>query len=240
MIVKIEKELPVPIPSSCHGCGSCCRVYDSVPVADNDPYVPAEWTMPSDARIVDRGQVSHREMKLQTVGDKKFCAALDNATGACTIYNDRPLVCRDFNRGSYNCALTLAMDKKKLKQWETRDQLRDINFDHIPQSWVEVKEYSQGCRRSKVDGVWTPWACFGCKETAQRIGQIKHLPGCRDCSIGLSDSGFIYRKTMTYRTVWGALSTCQPFKGKLDAVRAIEPVELDDEKLPGEPTCSIS
>jgi uncharacterized protein len=32
-----------------------------------------------------------------------WCAALDRNTMQCTIYEKRPLVCRDFEMGSYEC-----------------------------------------------------------------------------------------------------------------------------------------
>lgn len=32
-----------------------------------------------------------------------WCAALDRTTMLCTIYDRRPLVCRDFDAGGYDC-----------------------------------------------------------------------------------------------------------------------------------------
>ena len=35
--------------------------------------------------------------------DDGWCAALDRNTMLCTIYENRPLVCREFEAGSYEC-----------------------------------------------------------------------------------------------------------------------------------------
>ncbi|MFT6438186.1 MAG: Fe-S-cluster containining protein [Candidatus Azotimanducaceae bacterium] len=35
--------------------------------------------------------------------DDGWCAALDRNTNLCTIYEDRPWVCREFEMGSYEC-----------------------------------------------------------------------------------------------------------------------------------------
>jgi len=32
-----------------------------------------------------------------------WCAALDRDTMMCTIYEQRPLICREFEMGSYDC-----------------------------------------------------------------------------------------------------------------------------------------
>jgi len=35
--------------------------------------------------------------------DDGWCAALDRNTMACTIYENRPKICRDFEMGSFEC-----------------------------------------------------------------------------------------------------------------------------------------
>lgn len=35
--------------------------------------------------------------------DDGWCAALDRATMLCSIYENRPLICREFEMGSYEC-----------------------------------------------------------------------------------------------------------------------------------------
>ena len=37
--------------------------------------------------------------------DDGWCAALDRSTMLCTIYEKRPLICREFETGSYECHL---------------------------------------------------------------------------------------------------------------------------------------
>jgi Fe-S-cluster containining protein len=35
--------------------------------------------------------------------DDGWCAALDRHTMLCTIYDKRPLICREFEMGGYEC-----------------------------------------------------------------------------------------------------------------------------------------
>jgi Fe-S-cluster containining protein len=35
--------------------------------------------------------------------DDGWCAALDRSTMLCTIYDKRPLICREFEMGSFEC-----------------------------------------------------------------------------------------------------------------------------------------
>ena len=35
--------------------------------------------------------------------DDGWCVALDRSTMACTIYDNRPLICREFEMGSFEC-----------------------------------------------------------------------------------------------------------------------------------------
>jgi uncharacterized protein len=41
------------------------------------------------------------------------CVALDPVTRLCTIYDERPRTCRDFNRGESLCRLILAPDERR-------------------------------------------------------------------------------------------------------------------------------
>jgi len=97
-------------PVDCQSCGACCReAYHSVTVSVRDPVV---WKQP--ALIVRHG---HR---FEILRDGPRCAALDDrreetaSTGsvdhggplptfACTIYDDRPRACRDFEAGGRHC-----------------------------------------------------------------------------------------------------------------------------------------
>ena len=40
--------------------------------------------------------------------DDGWCAALDRNTMACTIYQKRPLICREFEMGGYECVVERA------------------------------------------------------------------------------------------------------------------------------------
>jgi Fe-S-cluster containining protein len=105
-------------PVNCHQCGACCReAYHSVTVSMRDPVV---WRQP--ALVVRHG---HR-FEILREGDR--CAALEHdgdpaaaasnapalsaaaSAGAgggksfsCSIYDDRPQACRDFEAGGRHC-----------------------------------------------------------------------------------------------------------------------------------------
>ncbi|PMR76443.1 YkgJ family cysteine cluster protein [Billgrantia endophytica] len=87
---KIEAiNLPAPgvTCSNCHAC--CCRLEVMLLT---DTGVPERF-VESDAW---GGQVMARL-------DDGWCAALDRGTMMCTIYENRPWVCREFEMGSYEC-----------------------------------------------------------------------------------------------------------------------------------------
>jgi hypothetical protein len=95
------------LPVDCRSCGACCReAYHSVTVSVRDPVV---WRHPS---LITRH--GHR-FEILREGDR--CAALEEhsekpgetASGGagrrfgCTIYQDRPRACRDFEAGGRHC-----------------------------------------------------------------------------------------------------------------------------------------
>ena len=41
-------------------------------------------------------------MRMARLGDG-WCAAVDRSTMLCTIYDKRPLICREFEMGGYEC-----------------------------------------------------------------------------------------------------------------------------------------
>ncbi|MFT7129749.1 MAG: Fe-S-cluster containining protein [Gammaproteobacteria bacterium] len=43
-----------------------------------------------------------------------WCSALDRLTGLCTIYENRPWICREFEMGSYDCITEREENKKAL------------------------------------------------------------------------------------------------------------------------------
>jgi len=75
----------------CHACGACCR--DNVPVEDADA-VPASMTMEI---------AGQRWMRPHAVAP--WCGALDLETRRCTIYEQRPRVCREFEVNGPRCAI---------------------------------------------------------------------------------------------------------------------------------------
>jgi Fe-S-cluster containining protein len=79
---------------ACAGCGQCCHLL--VELVDGvDDAVPAEL-------IVEHAGVRCLEQQ----GDGA-CIALDPDTRLCTIYDQRPQVCRQFERGSALCHTVL-------------------------------------------------------------------------------------------------------------------------------------
>jgi Fe-S-cluster containining protein len=38
---------------------------------------------------------------------KPWCVALDLATRSCTVYENRPSICRHFERGSLSCSIAI-------------------------------------------------------------------------------------------------------------------------------------
>lgn len=89
-------------PVDCQACGACCReAYHSVTVSVRDPVV---WKQPD--LIVRHGQ----RFEIRREGPR--CAALDDRRAAplpavplfsCTIYDDRPRACRDFEANGRHC-----------------------------------------------------------------------------------------------------------------------------------------
>ena len=75
---------------SCAACEACCCRLEVMLMGDDD--VPVELT------VQDRwgGWVMRRL-------DDGWCAALDRATMKCTIYQQRPGVCRDYQVGAGDC-----------------------------------------------------------------------------------------------------------------------------------------
>jgi len=89
-------------PVDCQTCGACCReAYHSVTVSVRDPVV---WKQPD--LIVRQG---HR-FEIRREGPR--CAALEDRRAApspplplfaCSIYDDRPRACRDFEANGRHC-----------------------------------------------------------------------------------------------------------------------------------------
>lgn len=73
---------------ACAGCGRCCHLLVELAPGDDVP----------ESLVVEHAGVRC----LDQHGDGA-CVALDPVTRLCTIYERRPQVCRDFQRGSNLC-----------------------------------------------------------------------------------------------------------------------------------------
>jgi Fe-S-cluster containining protein len=74
---------------ACAGCGKCCHLL--VELAPGCDEVPEEFV------------VEHEGVRCMDQRGDGACVALDPDTQRCTIYEHRPQVCRDFERGSALC-----------------------------------------------------------------------------------------------------------------------------------------
>lgn len=77
----------------CAGCGRCCHLVVELRAGD---VVPEHLV------------VEHGGSRCMDQRGNGACVALDAVTLLCTIYAERPLTCRDFNRGGVLCRQTLA------------------------------------------------------------------------------------------------------------------------------------
>jgi len=84
----------VELPETCEGCGCCCWL-TVVLDPKKDTGVPAEMSF---TWIDDDG----REIQMKR-NDDGFCVALSRLSGKCTIYDDRPSVCREYWAGCKSC-----------------------------------------------------------------------------------------------------------------------------------------
>lgn len=75
---------------SCHRCQACCCHLEVMLITDTgvpDRYIQQdEWGAETMLRL-----------------DDGWCAALDRNTHLCTIYEVRPLICREFTEGEPDC-----------------------------------------------------------------------------------------------------------------------------------------
>ncbi|MGL6041485.1 MAG: YkgJ family cysteine cluster protein [Deefgea sp.] len=76
---------------SCSSCKACCCQLEVMLIAGDDA-VPAEF-IEKDAW---GGEIMHR------LADG-WCAALNRQTRLCTIYEQRPWICREYEAGDSDC-----------------------------------------------------------------------------------------------------------------------------------------
>jgi len=86
IIVKSELEHGV----TCSNCQACCCRLEVMIISDTG--VP-------DMHIAVDKWGGETMLRL----DDGWCSALDRDTYMCSIYENRPLICREFDMGSYEC-----------------------------------------------------------------------------------------------------------------------------------------
>lgn len=75
---------------SCSSCAACCCRLEVLLISDTG--VPS--------RFIDEDRWGSQVMRRLEDG---WCAALDRDSMRCTIYPNRPLICREFELGSQDC-----------------------------------------------------------------------------------------------------------------------------------------
>jgi hypothetical protein len=99
-----------PVPSDCRSCGVCCfSTLDRYLRLSGDDYARLGDDAETKARFIE----NRAYMRIVD----GHCAALriDRGSGTflCTIYDRRPRVCRDLERGSPQCAGELAAKSER-------------------------------------------------------------------------------------------------------------------------------
>lgn len=89
------------LPDSCLGCKGCCYNMCVNILETEDILFPIELTEIIYLRP-DLYPPLGRKARIMRRKENKECIALD-ANGHCSIYENRPLVCKEFERGSKDC-----------------------------------------------------------------------------------------------------------------------------------------
>jgi len=88
--MNIDSEIAPETEVSCSNCRACCCRLEVMIISDTG--------VPDDHISVDKWGA---ETMLRL--DDGWCSALDRGTFLCSIYENRPLICREFEMGSYEC-----------------------------------------------------------------------------------------------------------------------------------------
>ena len=89
MIIINVKNIPVT-EVTCANCQACCCSLEVMIISDTG--------VPNQHISVDENG-SETMLRL----DDGWCSALDRDTLMCSIYENRPWICREFEMGSYEC-----------------------------------------------------------------------------------------------------------------------------------------
>jgi len=89
-------------PVDCQACGACCReAYHSVTVSVRDPVV---WKQPDlIVRHGHRFEIRREGPRCAALADRRSMPAAPLPLFSCTIYDDRPRACRDFEANGKHC-----------------------------------------------------------------------------------------------------------------------------------------
>lgn len=91
-----DETTPLPEPEvTCANCKACCCRLEVMLITDTgvpEHFIELDkWGSQTMARLEDG-----------------WCAALDRTTLKCTIYDNRPWVCREYEMGEYDCLVERA------------------------------------------------------------------------------------------------------------------------------------
>ena len=88
--MSVDAETSSETEVSCSNCQACCCRLEVMIISDTgvpDVHVSVDkWGAETMLRL-----------------DDGWCSAIDRETFMCSIYENRPLICREFEMGSYEC-----------------------------------------------------------------------------------------------------------------------------------------
>ena len=95
-------------PTECAGCGSCCEFFQAIDVFEEETNF--QW-LKANGYITEDNE--HTMYAMKQVEDSTRCIALRGEVGkdaSCSIYENRPEVCRIFTGGSDRCRSILKLE----------------------------------------------------------------------------------------------------------------------------------